>query len=444
MSQERYLKIPQLNDRTVMSKFSELISKFGAHYTSASLATVSEIAQRAEKDSSGKYLDPWDTVYELNGSLIQAYHVRAKAITIVYYRRGRDRSSPIYDEIGILYNPSIGMDVNEGLEVVAWVERAFKAFDPKRSITSEPHNSELAALHESTLTRLEGVAQKVIEDTAVAYSKLEHEYLGKREHLENQFDTIKAELESEHKDRMAGFESKEAELAARKASIDDRDNTHARRATRNAMLQDVKERILNFGVSSNTSHKRKNVASGLFVLLGVLLLLLVWSMVEANQLHELRALTLRASTGASAVASAVASTAVWDKTDLYFVWARISLLTVGVLFSILYYIKWENRWADQHASAEFQLQQFYVDVNRANWVVESGLEWHKETGSTIPDTIMQSLTTNLFKHQDEAPQPLHPADELASALLGSASKLRLKAGDSELEFDKPGKIKEKT
>jgi hypothetical protein len=154
----------------------------------------------------------------------------------------------------------------------------------------------------------------------------------------------------------------------------------------------------------------------------------------------LRLQTLAAAVPASAVA---APAAVWDKTDLYFVWARISVLTVGLLFSILYYIKWENRWADQHATAEFQLQQFYVDVNRANWVVESGLEWHKETGATIPDTIMQSITANLFKFHDQAPQPLHPADELASALLGSASKLRLKSGDSELEFDKPGKIKDK-
>jgi hypothetical protein len=36
---------------------------------------------------------------------------------------------------------------------------------------------------------------------------------------------------------------------------------------------------------------------------------------------------------------------------------------------------------------------------------------------------------------------LHPADELASALLGSASRLKVKTEAGELEFDKPGKIK---
>lgn len=440
MSQDLYLKIPQISDRTVMSKFSELRSKFGADHMSASTLATGEISQPSEKGSNGKYVPPWDKIHDLNSSLIQHNYIRVKAMTISYYRRCRDKSSPIYDEIGILYNPNVAMDAIEKLEIAAFAERTFKAFDPKRTSGPDPYASELAALHESTLTRLEGVAEKVIEDTAGAYVQLEQQYLDKRKRLEDEFAALQERQDLEHRARLSLFEEKEAELAARQAAIDDRNNTHARRATRNAMLQDVKDRILNFGVSSNTANKRKNVTRGFAVLLFALFALLGWSILEADQLHRLRLQTLAAAIPASAVASPAA---VWDKTELYFVWARISILTVGLLFSILYYIKWENRWADQHAAAEFHLQQFHVDVNRANWVVESGLEWHKETGSTIPDTIMQSLTANLFKFQDEAPQPLHPADELASALLGSASKLRLKTGDSELEFDKPGKIKDK-
>jgi len=441
MSQDLYLKIPQISDRVVMSKISELKSKFGADHMSTSTLATGEISQPSEKDTNGKYAPPWDKIHDLNSSLIQHSYIRIEAITIAYYRRGRDKSSPIYDEIGVLYNPNVAMDVGKKLEIAAYAERTFKAFDPKRAVVSDPHAIELAAIHESTLTRLESVAGKVIEDTAGAYAQLEQQYLDKRARLEGEFAALQEEQDSEHRVRLSLFETKEAELAARQAAIDDRNNTHARRATRNAMLQDVKDRILNFGVSSNTSDKRKNVARGFAALVFGLFALLAWSIFEATQLHQLRLQALIETVPAAV--TKIAPSAVWDKTDLYFVWARISVLTVGLLFSILYYIKWENRWADQHAAAEFQLQQFYIDVNRANWVVESGLEWHKETGSTIPDTIMQSLTVNLFKFQDEAPQPLHPADELASALLGSASKLRLKTGDSELEFDKPGKIKDK-
>jgi hypothetical protein len=35
---------------------------------------------------------------------------------------------------------------------------------------------------------------------------------------------------------------------------------------------------------------------------------------------------------------------------------------------------------------------------------------------------------------------LHPADELASALMGSASKLSLDINGNKLDIDKPGKI----
>lgn len=110
----------------------------------------------------------------------------------------------------------------------------------------------------------------------------------------------------------------------------------------------------------------------------------------------------------------------------------------------MYYVKWQNRWAEQYANSEFQLQQFYIDVNRANWAIESCLEWRKETNTEIPSVLLESITRNLFEGvNEELEKVIHPSDELASALLGSASKLKMKVGDSELEFDKPGKIKAK-
>ena len=80
-------------------------------------------------------------------------------------------------------------------------------------------------------------------------------------------------------------------------------------------------------------------------------------------------------------------------------------------------------------------------TNRANWVLESCLEWKKETDAEIPKELLHSFTRNLFQ-MDSVPKDciLNPADELASVLLGSSSKLKLKVGENELQFDKPGKI----
>ena len=83
-------------------------------------------------------------------------------------------------------------------------------------------------------------------------------------------------------------------------------------------------------------------------------------------------------------------------------------------------------------------------MNRANWVIESCLEWRKETDSPIPNDLLASITNNLFiNNETELERVIHPADELASALMGSASKLKLKIGDNEQEFDKPKKINNK-
>jgi hypothetical protein len=75
-------------------------------------------------------------------------------------------------------------------------------------------------------------------------------------------------------------------------------------------------------------------------------------------------------------------------------------------------------------------------------VIESCLEWKKETSSDIPPELLQSITRNLFVLKEgELESVIHPADELASALLGTASNLKLNVAGNEIEFNKPSKIK---
>lgn len=107
---------------------------------------------------------------------------------------------------------------------------------------------------------------------------------------------------------------------------------------------------------------------------------------------------------------------------------------------MIYYIRWQNQWAQQFAQTEFALQQFQIDINRANWVVETCLEWRKETQSDIPTMLIESMTKGLFKDKESLAPVLHPADELASALMGSASKLTLNVGGNTVEIDKPKNI----
>ena len=80
-------------------------------------------------------------------------------------------------------------------------------------------------------------------------------------------------------------------------------------------------------------------------------------------------------------------------------------------------------------------------MERASWLVESSLEWKDAKGSAIPTELLDDLSRNLFVKEGKKSGPLeHPADQLASALFGSASSVKLKAGDSSMEID-PKKLK---
>jgi uncharacterized membrane protein YciS (DUF1049 family) len=111
-------------------------------------------------------------------------------------------------------------------------------------------------------------------------------------------------------------------------------------------------------------------------------------------------------------------------------------ITVSAIGFTIFYIKWMNNWLEQHSLAEFQLKQFQLDVDRASWAVETALAWKSEVKDVIPSTLLESITRNLFDNAGKLTEtPLHPADQLASALLGTASSVRLKAGDAEIELD---------
>ncbi|WP_348719983.1 hypothetical protein [uncultured Alcanivorax sp.] len=103
--------------------------------------------------------------------------------------------------------------------------------------------------------------------------------------------------------------------------------------------------------------------------------------------------------------------------------------------SVIFYVRWMNAWFSQHASTEFQLRQFQLDIERASWVVETALEWKDAKGSTIPAELLGPISNNLFGAESTDSSVVTPADELASALLGTASKVRLNVAGSELELD---------
>lgn len=434
MSTEQNFFIPRLTDLMLIDAFEHIAERYGKTSFSALAGVGIHLASLPSENSPEQTIAQWNLIKDSSAMLLSSMAMQIGNLQISFYRgtRGTPKSG-IFDEMYFLYNGQ-GTEPNplKRLEILSYLGKTLKSFDPGRAqdTLGVPEQSQLAALHESTLSRLELLGEDVIRKTNEARSNLEVDYANKRLELDLELKAHKTSLDAKHDEALREVRVREEELAEEKKKIDDRGNTHARRELRNRMLGDVKERIDQFGVSKKTEGKRAPVAATLTLALLILAILVCFSGYEINRVVDV---------AISQVAIANKSNILGDKI-FYIMLARISFATIAFMGTAIYFVRWQNRWAEQHSNAEFQLQQFYIDVNRANWVIESGLEWKKETEVEMPDQILASVTKNLFKMADEPAQALHPADELASALLGSASKLKIKSGENEMEFNNPGKI----
>ena len=325
-----------------------------------------------------------------------------------------------------------------------------KAFLPGRFVDSglSEEQNQLLSIHEGTLERLERLNEDLVRQSAKFREQVEKRFETKSTELEKETKEKQYNLEKDYAKKSEALEAKEKILEDKLDAIDDRDNTHVRREIRDKMLDDVKNRISNFGVSEATEKKRIPVLFGIILLMLFSLFLMVFTGYEINTAEKNHTVSVDTTEASSPEEDVTKTTQVKphvefayvDKAKIYWLWARFALFSFALLGTVLYYIKWQNLWAERHSASEFQLQQFYIDVNRANWAIESCLEWRKVTESVIPTELLKSITRNLFEsEQSEIEQLTHPADELASALMGSASKLKLNLNGNELEFNKPGK-----
>jgi hypothetical protein len=270
---------------------------------------------------------------------------------------------------------------------------------------------QLLAGHQAAIAQLEQTALSISEKLAASQQKLEDEFLEKSRNLDEKLESERTAMEAAHTERLSQLDEQERELAALRRNLDERNNTFARRGIRNDLKEAIKNRSEKFELTSETRSLRWPIhAACVAGLLGLFGLLIYFSTnIPANG----------------------------DISDGRF-WAWIVKqigLTVGFLGLLAYYIRWMNRWFDKHADTEFHLKQFDLDIDRASWAVETALEWRTAQGAEIPKTLLESVTRNLFANEDEPKEEMHPADYLASALLGKASAIKLKTGNAEIDLN---------
>ncbi len=128
--------------------------------------------------------------------------------------------------------------------------------------------------------------------------------------------------------------------------------------------------------------------------------------------------------------------------ELFYLIGRSITLAAAFVGTAFFYLKWLNRWFEQHSEAEFLIKKMELDIDRASWVVETAFEWNHQVDEPMPDILMTGISRNLFEGASRSGDDVkNPADELASALFGSAAaKVKLNnSGQADIEID-PSKL----
>ncbi|MGH0220827.1 hypothetical protein NKY68_12220 [Sinorhizobium meliloti] len=268
--------------------------------------------------------------------------------------------------------------------------------------------------HQSIIERLQRMTLEVGEQTTRARSDLEAEYVELKKQLEDQVAAERLEYQKAIDSERALLAQRADEVAARARVLDDRNNTHVRRELHEKLKARLADRFKKLDLTPETKRARWPIHLGVTAS-AALLALLVYSLTS-----EALVVTSRAD---STVAERI------------LVIAKSATASLGFLGIISWYLRWMNRWFERLAENEFQLKQFELDITRAQWVVETAFEWKISQQSPIPDPLLENISRNLFINSEkDVNADMHPADYLASALIGKASNVKLAVPGAEIEL----------
>ncbi|SFK87954.1 hypothetical protein [Falsiroseomonas stagni] len=307
---------------------------------------------------------------------------------------------------GHLIHPETAIKINEIIETElgASLTSSFTGIDDTRL-------GELSRNHQQFLDGMRRQLSAVGEELTKARIEGERELRERKGELDRAAKEEKAKLFAEYEARVSAIKAEKAKLEEREKQLDDRNNTHARRDLQKNLQEHLAAYKTKFQLTEDTRKLRQPVIRTVIAIESVCILLLAIIFLLPPQGPDF-----------------------WDKA---FFWLKSFGVTFVATGTAVWFLRWLTQWSARHADAEFQLRQLELDISRASWVVETTFEWKASQDSTIPVQLLDAISRNLFisgESRHEAADS--PADHLASALLGDASRVKLKSGDHEIELDR--------
>lgn len=322
------------------------------------------------------------------------------------------------DLVSMSAGDDLSPDVVAGILVA--VRKALPPYGANHEIDAAlgPAMGEFYRRRDATVRNLEKAIADLVKQGVDFRRELDERASEERARLHAEVAAERERLQAYIDQQSEDIQGREAKLAERQKDLDDRSNTHVRREILRGLKATFAKRAESFGLTKETEAKRKTTHAGL------------------------RGLILFA--GAVAVVSTIETVvAFWNApqpTAAHWVLIARSMVTaIAFAAALVYYIRWSDSWSERHAAEEFKLKRLEIDMDRAAWVVEMALEWKDEKGSQIPPELVLQLTRNLFADDAAGGRVQHPAEDLAAAIFGSASSLKLALpGGAEAAYDRKG------
>lgn len=323
-------------------------------------------------------------------------------------------------------------------------------------LSSNDSLSDVFSAHHQVLTKLEGLNASLIDKQQEYTRKIDEEkrhyideqdklFVAKNGELEEKYQLKASELENK-------YQSRSTDLDEREQKIQDADNTTARRETTLSVLKEAQEKAKQFDFSSSVKNYTR-LTLMCAVLLGtvsaMVVILTLFELQTQNSLHQTQLNKiiegLSNSKASNQTPTNIKLSDIQDNTYIWFLYLRTFLCSALFVSSILYLIKWFNSWANRIAQQELENQQFVRDLNRAHVAIEMCLEWNEKKDGGVPDHLLESLTEGLFKDKSkDQKEIIHPAEQIASALIKSADKVKIPLGMGEIETSGKNLRKEKS
>jgi hypothetical protein len=295
-------------------------------------------------------------------------------------------------------NPSPPLQRDQVAPWMYTLAQALTATPDKPTVSGEAKEArEAAGIQIAASRRMEEVATRIAQELGKVAIERDRALSKRQEEFEA---SIAARNEQLSKERIA-FEQEKAERDSREATV-----------VRRQLLKETLTALdaeTSVVLSPETNRKRHYiyVALGLAMLLGIsLVVTAIYREIEPSPEKSAEALVLLRSLAVSGI----------------------------VLFgsSLWYFVRWEDRWQQTHATAELQNRKNRKDMLRASWLAELSIEVGKDEKGRLDSVLLEELSRGLFVAPDEPQVTEHPLE----VLFKRARLDRLKFGKMGVEMIK--------